>query len=315
MRGAGPPKLLRICVSNKCNLDCVFCCWNRNVPATTILNPSDYKFIAETVIKNNHYRRIMLTGGEPLLLDDTQLLPVVESIEQLRGKNLEDFWICSNGILLKQKAKDLAIAGLQQINITLAANTPNSYSKYTRSLFSLDLVLNGISEAARFGINVRVDVPIFRTGVTEFNEISELIRLVENAGARSLCYFRLHESENNADVFRDLYSPVDHITLSFQQNELWCPVLMHDGRLRMFNQSGFMVIIPGEIKKVTKNCLTRTCRTRCQGTYAAYIEGTTLRFCHNLLPDRANEYDISTIVRRRDTDALSCAISKSLSWA
>jgi cyclic pyranopterin phosphate synthase len=109
---------LRISVTDRCNFRCIYC-----MPAEglkwlargDILRFEEIVRLARIFVRRYGVRTIRLTGGEPL---------VRVHIEELVGMINEldpslDITMTTNGVLLRDKAKLLADAGLKRVNISL----------------------------------------------------------------------------------------------------------------------------------------------------------------------------------------------------
>ncbi|MFC0876970.1 radical SAM protein [Saccharicrinis sp. FJH2] len=312
-----PSRLLRINVSEECNLNCMFCCWKSTQKENLNHHFSikDYLFILKVAIETKTYKRVMLTGGEPLMLDNKFLFEFIKSATKFKKKNeIESFWICSNGTLLKEKALLLSEAGLQNIDISIAANSDIGYETYTKSKIKIDEVLEGISEASKHNIDVRLAVPVYKGGLDNYKELLNLINLTKSYGAKSLGYFKLHKTNNNAYIFDKLVTDVNPITKAFTTDCQWHQINV-DGQIRMVDKDGFQIIIPCQIKKATENCKSMKCGDYCQGTYASYINGTKLQKCHRTFSNGFNSIDIKKVVIERDYKSLANILKESSNFS
>ncbi len=104
----------RIVLTDRCNLDCSFCCMKEK--------DIHYSFINQTAlwIAQQRYDEIAITGGEPLL----ELEKLVQFICLVKYFNPDaKVYLYTNGILLKSEtARILLTAGLDGINWS-----PHSY--------------------------------------------------------------------------------------------------------------------------------------------------------------------------------------------
>lgn len=92
--------------------------------------------------------KFRITGGEPLVRKG--IIDLISMISQVEG--VRDFSMTSNGILLESMAKDLKLAGLHRINISLDTLDPKEYKIITRG-GDLNKVLIGINAAQKAGLN------------------------------------------------------------------------------------------------------------------------------------------------------------------
>ena len=140
---------LRISVTDRCNLRCKYC-----MPAdgVKLMNHKDiltYEEITEAVrtLLPFGIRKIRFTGGEPLVRKGFENL--VKMVADLNG--VEDISITTNGILLADKAQQLADNGLNRVNISLDTLDADKYRKLTRG-GDLSKVFQGIEAAKKAGL-------------------------------------------------------------------------------------------------------------------------------------------------------------------
>jgi cyclic pyranopterin phosphate synthase len=109
-----------------------------------------YEEITETVRTLIPFgiQKIRFTGGEPLVRKGFEKL--VKMVAGIEG--IEDISITTNGILLVDKAQQLAENGLDRVNISLDTLDTERYKKLTRG-GDLSKVLKGIEAAKKAGLN------------------------------------------------------------------------------------------------------------------------------------------------------------------
>ncbi len=154
-------KKLRISLINSCNLGCVYCTTGSEDAAEAIPARSKYPVNqllskVEQLYQQLNIESIRLTGGEPLLYHD--LIPIVEGINKL---GIEDVSITTNGFLLSRMAARLRAAGLKSANISLDAVDEEMFFKISKRK-AVHKVLNGIDEAIRQGIKVKINSVIMK---------------------------------------------------------------------------------------------------------------------------------------------------------
>ncbi len=140
---------LRISITDKCNLRCIYCMPADGVtPArhSDILRYEEIIRVAEAAARLG-VRKIRLTGGEPLVRKNVAFL--ISSLRNIAG--IEDMSLTTNGILLGQHAQTLADAGLGRVNISVDSLQPQRYREITRG-GDLDTVLAGIQAAEQAGL-------------------------------------------------------------------------------------------------------------------------------------------------------------------
>ncbi len=140
---------LRISVTDRCNLRCVYCMPPEGVPRLShhdILSFEEIAEAAETAVSMGVFK-IRLTGGEPLVRRGVPAL--VRMLKNIPG--VRDLGMTTNGILLGEFATRLAEAGLMRVNISLDALRPERYAEITRG-GDVRRVLAGIEAARQAGL-------------------------------------------------------------------------------------------------------------------------------------------------------------------
>lgn len=140
---------LRISVTDLCNLRCMYCMPQEGIQKlehSDIMTLEELQDIAGALVELG-IDKIRITGGEPLVRKG--IVSLVNKLSQYGG--LRDIAMTTNGLLLRQYAKELKAAGLKRVNISLDTLDPEKYEKITRG-GSLERVLEGIKEAQRVGL-------------------------------------------------------------------------------------------------------------------------------------------------------------------
>jgi cyclic pyranopterin phosphate synthase len=92
--------------------------------------------------------KVRLTGGEPLVRKG--IVDFISRLSQI--EEIKDLSLTTNGILLKEYARDLKRAGLKRINVSLDSLTKERFFQITRR-DEYERVWNGIEEALRVGFS------------------------------------------------------------------------------------------------------------------------------------------------------------------
>jgi cyclic pyranopterin phosphate synthase len=112
-----PIDYLRISVTDRCNLRCVYCMPPEGVclmPHEQILTYEEIYTITRAAAELG-IRKVRLTGGEPTVRPElTRLVRLIHSIP-----TIDDISLTTNGILLRKMAADLKAAGLRRVNVSL----------------------------------------------------------------------------------------------------------------------------------------------------------------------------------------------------
>ncbi len=171
-----PVTYLRISVTDRCNLRCVYCMPPEGVAWQPHENILRYEEIMEVVraAAENGVSEFRLTGGEPLVRKD--LSDLVRMMAVTPG--VEDISLTTNGLLLENQIEGLAQAGLRRINVSLDTLDPQKFARITRG-GSLEKVLRGLDRAEAIGIKpIKLNVVMMR-GVNQ-DELVSLARLSLN---------------------------------------------------------------------------------------------------------------------------------------
>jgi cyclic pyranopterin phosphate synthase len=166
---------LRISVTDLCNLRCKYCMPEEGISKVhheDILTIEEIEEIAKVFVSLG-VNKIRLTGGEPLIRSG--IIDIVEKIGRL--EEIKDLAMTTNGILLKQYAKDLKSVGLNRVNISLDTLNEEKYSYITRG-GKLKDVLEGIEIAKKVGLTpIKINTVLI--GGFNDNEIENFVRLTE----------------------------------------------------------------------------------------------------------------------------------------
>lgn len=108
-------------------------------------------------------RKIRITGGEPLLRRDLEIL--VGKLSEIR--EIEDLSLTTNGSLLAAKAESLTEAGLRRVTVSLDSLDDAVFREMNDVDFPVQRVLDGISEAERAGLApIKINC-VIRRGMNE----------------------------------------------------------------------------------------------------------------------------------------------------
>ncbi len=151
---------LRISVTDRCNLQCVYCSpvINRDfIERTEVLRFEEIQRIVELSVDCG-IRRIRLTGGEPLMRKN--ITHLVRKLAAVKG--VDDLSLTTNGVFLEPLAAELKDAGLQRLNISLDSVEEANYKQITGFDF-LSRVTRCIYKALQVGLTpVKINCVIIR---------------------------------------------------------------------------------------------------------------------------------------------------------
>ncbi|MGE0088389.1 MAG: GTP 3',8-cyclase MoaA [Bacteroidales bacterium] len=140
---------LRISVTDRCNLRCVYCMPEGGVTLLKheeILNFEEIVQVTKTAVRKG-VNKIRITGGEPLVRKG--IIELISMIGKIDG--IDDYSMTTNGILLEQFAEELKKAGLHRVNISLDSMDPERYRQITRG-GDITKVFAGIEAAKKVGL-------------------------------------------------------------------------------------------------------------------------------------------------------------------
>ncbi len=154
-----PINYLRISVTDRCNLRCIYCMPSDGVslmPHGDILNYEEIYTIALAAAELG-INKVRLTGGEPLArLGLPKLIQMLARID-----DIDDIALTTNGLLLSRYAAELKQAGLQRVNVSLDTLKHDKFEFITRRNNNLSDVLEGIEAARSVGLNpVKINVVV-----------------------------------------------------------------------------------------------------------------------------------------------------------
>lgn len=141
---------LRISVTDRCNLRCVYCMPENGVPLLKHEDILNFDEIVEftRIAVNKGIDKVRITGGEPLVRNG-----IIDLISMISGiKGINDLSMTTNGVFLDKYADDLVKAGLQRVNISLDTIDPEKYKQITR-VGNVQKVFDGIKAAKKAGLN------------------------------------------------------------------------------------------------------------------------------------------------------------------
>ena len=182
-----PLRDLRISVTDRCNFRCSYCMpkgvFGKDypyLPHASILNFEEITRIASQFVRHG-VQKIRLTGGEPLLRKNIELLITqLSALRTPQGKAV-DLTLTTNGSLLARKARSLKDAGLQRVTISLDGLDDTVFRAMNDVDFPVADVLAGIEAAQAAGLSsIKVNMVVKR-GTNE-QEIVPMARHFRGTG-------------------------------------------------------------------------------------------------------------------------------------
>jgi cyclic pyranopterin phosphate synthase len=164
---------LRIAVTDRCNLRCVYCMPEGGVPLLIRDEMLTYEELVSAVelLSDMGITKVRITGGEPLARKD-----IIELVSRLRKiKKLEDISLTTNGAFLSSHVQELKHAGINRINISIDSLNPQKYKTITRG-GDLKAVLDSLEKCILAGFSP-IKINTVLSGYVDKQDIEELIKL------------------------------------------------------------------------------------------------------------------------------------------
>lgn len=159
-----PLRDLRISVTDRCNFRCVYCMPKDIFGPGHVFMKKDKLLSFEeierisTVFAKQGVKKLRITGGEPLLRKDLDVL--IKKLANIDG--IEDISLTTNGSQLTlKKAKLLKAAGLNRITISLDSIDSETFKAINGVDYCSSLVLQSIENAHEAGLSpVKVNMVV-----------------------------------------------------------------------------------------------------------------------------------------------------------
>lgn len=158
---------LRISVTDRCNFRCVYCMpkdvFDKDYPYLKqgeLLSFEEITRLASRFVDMG-VQKIRLTGGEPLLRRNVEIL--IGMLAELRTPegNKLDLTLTTNGSLLRKKAQQLKQAGLGRITVSLDAIDDAIFRRMNDVDYAVADVLDGIAAAQDAGfVDIKVNMVV-----------------------------------------------------------------------------------------------------------------------------------------------------------
>ncbi len=210
---------LRISVTDRCNFRCTYCMPKEVfsaayafLPRAEILSYEEIARLASVFVELG-VRKVRITGGEPLLRRDVEV--VVHHLSRLR--DLEDLALTTNGSALAAKADALVGAGLRRVTVSLDALEDEAFHALNDVGFPVRRVLEGIDAARAAGLPVKVNM-VVRRGVNEhqilpmaryFRARGDTLRFIEYMDVGTTNGWRMDDVVSSAEVLSRLQDELD----------------------------------------------------------------------------------------------------------
>ena len=182
-----PLRDLRISVTDRCNFRCNYCMpkdvFGKDypyLPHAALLSFEEITRVARVFVAHG-VRKLRLTGGEPLLRKNLEVL--VAQLAALRTPEGEalDLTLTTNGSLLARKARALRDAGLQRVTVSLDGLDDAVFRRMNDVDFPVAEVLRGLEAAQAVGLGpIKVNMVVKRG--TNDDQILPMARHFQGSG-------------------------------------------------------------------------------------------------------------------------------------
>lgn len=167
-------KYLRISITDKCNLNCLYCKpikVKSKTYKTNILSFEEIERLVKIFVNAFSFKKVRITGGEPFVRKD--VFKLIERLSLLKSEKDFELTATTNGTFLKNKIFDLKRSGLDRLNFSLDTLNKQKFNKIT-GCDKLSDVIDSIDQAINSGFgNIKINSVVIR-GVND-DEILDLV--------------------------------------------------------------------------------------------------------------------------------------------
>jgi cyclic pyranopterin phosphate synthase len=218
-----PFRDLRISVTDRCNFRCRYCmpkeAFGRDfefLPKEELLSFEEITRIVR-LFERMGLQKVRLTGGEPLLRRDLELL-----VAMLREASSVELTMTTNGSLLKNKADALKASGLDRVSVSLDALDDRTFMLMNDVDFRVESVLEGIKAAEAADLTpIKINMVVKR-GVNEhsilpmaeaFREMGHTLRFIEYMDVGSTNGWRMADVVPMVEIVEKIHAefPVEEL--------------------------------------------------------------------------------------------------------
>lgn len=163
---------LRISLTDRCNLRCVYCMPEDMTfrPRHELLQDGEIQRLVG-IFAALGFGKYRLTGGEPTVR--ANIVEIVRGIATTPG--VRTVAMTTNGLLLNKLARPLAEAGLQRVNVSIDTLDPDKFKRLTR-WGAVEDVWTGIHAAEEAGLKIKLNAVVVR-GYNDVEDVVDLARL------------------------------------------------------------------------------------------------------------------------------------------
>jgi len=207
---------LRISLTDKCNLNCLYCNPKENqikIAKKELLTYEEFIRLIRIFIKLG-INKIRFTGGEPLIRKDVMnFFKEVSELKKIYGFELG---ITTNGTLLSENLKNLKQYGFSQLNVSLDTLDKKKFEKIT-GRDDFQNVMNAIVKSFDSGFYpIKINCVVMK-GIND-DEIFNFIELTKenNYNIRFIEYMPFSNNKWDKDYFISSKDILNKIKLKYQ---------------------------------------------------------------------------------------------------
>jgi cyclic pyranopterin phosphate synthase len=223
-----PLRDLRISVTDRCNFRCSYCMPKeifdkdyQYLPHSALLTFEEITRLTQLFIGHG-VRKVRLTGGEPLLRKNLEILIAqLAALRTVEGEPL-DLTLTTNGSLLARKAQALKAAGLHRVTVSLDGLDDRIFRQMNDVDFPVADVLEGIAAARAAGLGpIKVNMVVKR-GTNDdqilpmarhFRGTGIVLRFIEYMDVGATNGWRMDEVMPSAEVVKLIHQELPLVQL------------------------------------------------------------------------------------------------------
>ena len=247
---------LRISLTDKCNLNCIYCNpfehHSKKLNKNAILNFDELLRLINIFSGRLGIRKIRFTGGEPLVRKN--ILEFFKSVHLLKIKYGFELGLTTNGTLLENNLQKLKQYGIDKLNISLDSLKPERF-QYITGKNNLDAVVRSIYKAMDLGFNpLKINVVVMKN-VNE-DEITDFVEFVKdkNLNVRFIEFMPFGNNNWNTDGFISSEEIKNIIENKYQLKEITGPLNLVAKDYSLAGHSGKISFISSISDHFCKSC-------------------------------------------------------------
>ena len=170
-------------LTQRCNLRCKHCYIDASAAMPGELSTDDALRVLDEIAEVNRETILILTGGEPLLRPDLDVL-----VARAAGLGMMVVLGTNGTRLTVDRARTLALQGLSGVGISLDSLVASKHDAFRGMDGAWRATIQGIQSAHRAGLDVQIQITLTRDNLPE---LPQVLRFSREVGARVLTVFFL----------------------------------------------------------------------------------------------------------------------------